>query len=141
MSSSEPDEDERSQEEATGEVADEEHMPSMVVPSMTDSAVTLDVSGASSDAAVASGHPSGKGPFVSSDDSFLKAAVSGIRIHEWNSGLKLRPLVASGVSLALMVPAGGRASAFSVRANLWWKFRQRRCKGVISTPYVVLRNL
>ena len=42
MSSSEPDEDERSQEEATGEVADEEHMPSMVVPSMTDSAVTLD---------------------------------------------------------------------------------------------------
>jgi len=107
----EPDEDESSQEEATGEVADEEHVPSLVVPSMTDSAVTLDVSGASSDAAVASGQPSGKGPFVSSDDSFLKAAVSGMRIQEWNSGLKKGPLVASGASLSLMVPGGMRHEA------------------------------
>ena len=76
----------------------------VVVPSMIDSALTVDVSGASSDVAVASGHPSGEGAFVgsSSDDSFLKEAVSGMRIHEWNSGLKPRVLVASVRSLALI---------------------------------------
>jgi len=105
MSSSEPADEERSQEEAKGEVGSEEHRPPMVVaPSMIDSALTVDVSGASSDVAVASGHPSGEGAFVgsSSDDSFLKEAVSGMRIHEWNSGLKPRVLVASVRSLALI---------------------------------------
>jgi hypothetical protein len=101
MSSSEPDDEESpspesSQEEAKGEVGGEEHRPPMV-PSMTDSALTVDVSGASSDVAVASGHPSEEGAFVgdSSDDSFLKEAVSGMRIHEWNSGLKQGPLIRS----------------------------------------------